>query len=76
LPTDDDPRIPLAQAAMRLGIANSVAYARVRQGTLHATFVKGKLMLLPDEVERYCEEMMRRRPHGKQRGGRPKKPAQ
>jgi len=76
LPTDDDTLIPLAQGALRLGIANSVAYSRVRQGTLHATFVKGKLMLLPAEVERYREEVMSRRPHGKQRGGRPKKPAE
>jgi len=73
---DDDIRIPLAQAAMRLGIANSVAYSRVRQGMLHATFVKGKLMVLPAEVARYREEVISRRPHGKQRGGRPKKPAE
>jgi len=69
VPTDDDTLIPLAQAALRLGITKAMAYSRVRQGTLHATLIKSRLMVLPSEVERYREEVMSRRPHGKQRGG-------
>ena len=75
MPTDDDTLIPLAQAAMRLGIANSVAYSRVRQGKLHATLIKNRLMVLPAEVERYREEAIAHPPQGRHRG-RKRKPAE
>lgn len=73
MPTDDDTPIPLAQAALRLGITTAVAYSRVRQGTLHATLSKNRLMLLPSEVERYRKDLISHRPHSKQRGGKRKR---
>jgi len=73
LPIDDDMPILLAQAALRLGITTAVAYSRVRQGTLHATLIKNRLMVLPAEVERYRKDLISHRPHGKQRGGKRKR---
>jgi len=76
LPADDDTLIPLAQAALRLGITRAVAYSRVRQGKVHATFVKGKLMVCAAEIERYREQVASHPPQGRHRGRKPKKPTE
>jgi len=75
LPADDDTLIPLAQAALRLGITKAVAYSRVRQGKLHARLSKNRLMVLPSEVDRYREDVISHRTHGTQRGGKQKSAA-
>lgn len=76
MPTDDDTLIPLAQAALRLGITNAVAYSHVRQGKLHATPIKNRLMVRTSEVARYREEAIAHPRQGKHRGGRPKQPVE
>jgi len=75
VPTDDDTLIPLAQAAMRLGITRAMAYSRVRQGKLHATLVGRSYLVHTSEIERYREEAIAHPPHGRHRGGRPKQGA-
>jgi len=56
VPTDDDTLIPLAQVALRLGITNAVAYSRVRQGKLHATPIKNRLMVRGRALPRRGDE--------------------
>jgi len=75
VPTNDEPPIPLAQAAMRLGITRAMAYSRVRQGKLHATLVGRSYLVHTSEIERYREEAIAHPPHGRHRGGRRKQDA-
>ena len=72
--TNDEALIPLAQAAMHLGVPYITVYTRVRQGRLRATLVKNKLMVSTTEVERYREAVMGYPVNDTHRSGRPKKP--